>query len=131
MQDYNNTPHSGIKGYTPNEVYDDMDLQLKFLRESRRYNKNIRAKNRDSELKVGDKVRVLDRKTSNIQKSKRFSDEVYTIRKKNPYSYEIDAADELGNISTKRFKDYELLNVKDQNPSYAKQNEKYFRELGR
>lgn len=131
VQDYNNTPHSGIKGYTPNEVYDDMDLQLKFLRESRRYNKNIRAKNRDSELKVGDKVRVLDRKTSNIQKSKRFSDEVYTIRKKNPYSYEIDAADELGNISTKRFKDYELLNVKDQNPSYAKQNEKYFRELGR
>lgn len=131
VKDYNNTPHSGIKGYTPNELFADMDLQLKFLRESRIYNRNLKRKKADETLKVGDTVRVMDRTTSKLDKSHRLSDEVYTIKRKNPFSYEVDTKDEYGRVITKRLKDYEILPTKNPLPSYGKLNEKYFRSIGR
>lgn len=116
ITDYNNKPHSSLREYTPNEVYNSPQLQKRMLVESVRFNWNNKEKIKKMHkvtFEVGDLVR-FDERRKKLDKATFWSDQVYRIIKKNHYSYILGDAD--GNfvqgVTNQRFKHYELQLVR-------------------
>lgn len=108
IKTYNDTPHSGIKNNTPNEVYDDEDF-AKAINDAKANENTKEFKKVD--LDVGDKVRaMLGKKTFEKEKQK-FSTELYTII--DIVGYKFQLTDEDGKVLKRLYRPIELQKVKN------------------
>jgi hypothetical protein len=83
---YNDTPHSGLKENTPNEVYDDYDYSMKLYEAQTKQNEKM---NDTVSLKVGDRVRALLGKGIFEKEKAKFSTQIYTIEEQVGYRFSL------------------------------------------
>ena len=103
---YNDSPHRGIQGKTPNEMWDNIKEQekrnvLDTMSNDKTFNKLT--------LGIGDDVRVLENKGKFDKGNAQFSQEIYEIHDRVGYSYKVKDAD--GTVKRRRYKPHELLAV--------------------
>ena len=103
---YNDSPHRGINGKTPNQMWDDIKEQEKrnvidTMRNDKIFNKLT--------LSIGDDVRVLENKDKFDKGNAQFSQEIYEIHDRVGYSYKVK--DSEGSVKRRRYKPHELLAV--------------------
>jgi hypothetical protein len=103
---YNDSPHRGIKGKTPNEMWDNIKEQQKrniidTMSNDKTFNKLT--------LGIGDDVRVLENKDKFDKGNAQFSQEIYEIHDRVGYSYKVK--DTEGTVKRRRYKPHELLPV--------------------
>ncbi len=103
---YNDSPHRGINGKTPNQMWDDIKEQEKryvidTMRNDKIFNK--------LSLGIGDDVRVLENKDKFDKGNAQFSQEIYEIHDRIGYSYKVK--DDEGTVKRRRYKPHELLVV--------------------
>ncbi len=103
---YNDSPHRGIQGKTPNQVWDNTKEQekrniIETMSNDRIFNKLT--------LAIGDNVRVLENKDKFDKGNTQFSKEIYEIHDRVGYSYKVK--DSEGSVKRRRYKPHELLVV--------------------
>ena len=103
---YNDTPNSGIKDMTPNEVFDDQDYMEGLHKGQKAYNKKVSD---TFDFEVGDHVRAMLGKGTFEKEKQRFSSEIYTIVEQDGYKYILK--DGEGNAVKRRYRPSELLKV--------------------
>jgi hypothetical protein len=89
---YNDTPHSGLKESTPNEVFEDYDYCLKLYEAQKKFNQKVDSK---VPFKIGDKVRVLVQKKTFEKEKAPFSTDIYTIEYKVNFRYKLSGLNRL------------------------------------
>jgi hypothetical protein len=114
---YNDSPHRGIQGKTPNQMWDNTKEQEK--RNIIETMSNDRIFNKLS-LTIGDNVRVLESKDKFDKGNAQFSKEIYEIHVRVGYSYKVKDAE--GSVKRRRYKPHELLVVKKINKRRYKFN---------
>jgi hypothetical protein len=103
---YNDTPNSGIKDMTPNEVFED-DLYMEGLHKGQlKYNEDV---NESFDIEPGDRVRAMLGKGTFEKEKQKFSSEIYTIVKQIGYKFELVGED--GKIVKRKYRASELLKV--------------------
>jgi len=103
---YNDTPNSGIKDMTPNEVFED-DLYMEGLHKGQlKYNEDV---NESFDIEAGDRVRAMLGKGTFEKEKQKFSSEIYTIVKQIGYKFELVGED--GKIIKRKYRASELLKV--------------------
>ena len=106
VDNYNDTPHTSLKNKTPDDLWGDEKLQLKYFNKLTDYNEDL---SNDIDLDVGDDVRKrvdrgrFDKETAN------FSSEIYVIYEKVGNKYVIVSED--GVIQPRKYKYFELKAV--------------------
>uniref|UniRef100_A0A6C0EIP7 Integrase catalytic domain-containing protein n=1 Tax=viral metagenome TaxID=1070528 RepID=A0A6C0EIP7_9ZZZZ len=104
LDNYNNTQHSGINNNTPNEAFNNPDIQIEYRKEALEHNHNIYN---NINLKIGDTIRAIKtNKTIFDKEGINFSKKIYTIDDIKGLKYIIK--DEDGNIKKKLYKAHEL-----------------------
>jgi hypothetical protein len=103
---YNDTPHEGLKGDTPNEAFDDFDFLVGKNKGESKYNARTF---KGYKLKAGDRVRVMIGKHVFEKQKARFSTELYTIAGREGYYFVL--TDEQGKAVKRRYRAGELLKV--------------------
>ena len=103
---YNDSPHRGIKGKTPNQVWNDTNEQN--IQNMKDTINNDRLFNKLT-LGIGDTVRVLENKNKFDKGSAQFSKELYEVHDRIGYSFKVKDSD--GNVKRRRYKPHELLQV--------------------
>ena len=103
---YNDSPHRGIQGKTPNQMWNNTKEQekrniIETMSNDRIFNKLT--------LGIGDNVRVLENKDKFDKGNAQFSKEIYEIHDRVGYSYKVK--DSEGSVKRRRFKPHELLVV--------------------
>ena len=110
IDNYNTTPHSSLPDEaTPNEVSKDNVLITSVMNENARVNKQV---DKDINIQVGDKVRVVEGKGVFEKQKATFSKDVRTIEEKIGKRYKVSGLKRL-------YKYYELL-VVDENKIVGK-----------
>ena len=102
---YNDSPHRGIKGKTPNEMWDNIKEQKRNVIDTMSNDKTFNKLT----LGIGDDVRVLENKDKFDKGNAQFSQEIYEIHDRVGYSYKVKDAD--GTVKRRRYKPHELLPV--------------------
>jgi hypothetical protein len=105
---YNDTPHRGLKGKTPNQVWGNKTEQEKRNMRDTMYNDMIFNK---LSLGTGDDVRVLEGKGRFQKGNAKFSTEVFEIYDRVGYSYRVKNAE--GKTQPRRYKPNELQPVQN------------------
>jgi hypothetical protein len=109
---YNDSPHRGIQGKTPNQMWDNTKEQekrniIETMSNDRIFNKLT--------LGIGDNVRVLENKDKFDKGNAQFSKEIYEIvceiHDRVGYSYKVKDAE--GSVKRRRYKPHELLVVEN------------------
>jgi len=103
---YNDSPHRGIGGKTPNQMWSNTKEQEKRNIVETMANDKIFNK---LPLAIGDDVRVLENKDKFDKGNAQFSQEIYEIHDRVGYSYKVKDAE--GNVKRRRYKPHELLVV--------------------
>jgi hypothetical protein len=103
---YNDSPHRGIQGKTPNQMWDNTKEQEKRNIVETMSNDKIFNK---LPLGIGDDVRVLENKDKFDKGNAQFSQEIYEIHDRVGYSYKVKDAE--GSVKRRRYKPHELLVV--------------------
>jgi hypothetical protein len=85
---YNNTEHSGVKGYTPNEVFDDRDYLEAKYRGEKRYNEKVFDKVLQK-IQVGSRVRILNNRKTFQKEGPAYSKKVYIVVSIKGYRFEL------------------------------------------
>ncbi len=103
---YNDSPHRGIQGKTPNQMWNNTKEEekrniLETMSNDRIFNKLT--------LGIGDNVRVLENKDKFDKGNTQFSKEIYEIHDRVGYSYKVKDAE--GSVKRRRYKPHELLVV--------------------
>ena len=106
VDNYNDTPHSSLKNKTPDYLWDDRKLQLKYYDKLSRHNKDLTD---DIDLDVGDDVRKRVDKGRFDKETAKFSSEIYIIYAKVGNKYVIVSED--GVIQPRKYKYFELKAV--------------------
>ena len=106
VDNYNDTPHSSLKNKTPDYLWDDRKLQLKYYDKLSRHNKDLTD---DIDLSVGDDVRKRVDKGRFDKETAKFSSEIYIIYAKVGNKYVIVSED--GVIQPRKYKYFELKAV--------------------
>jgi hypothetical protein len=106
MNLYNDSPHRGIQGKTPNQMWSNTKEQekrniIETMSNDRIFNKLT--------LTIGDNVRVLENKDKFDKGNAQFSKEIYEIHDRVGYSYKVK--DDEGSVKRRRYKPHELLVV--------------------
>jgi hypothetical protein len=73
VSNYNNSPHSSLSNIAPNEVKNNIPLILELNKRKSLKNDTI------SDVKVGDKVRIIDRTFFQKGTEGKYSDKVFTV----------------------------------------------------
>lgn len=102
LDNYNNTIHSTINN-TPNEAFNNRDIQLENRMKGLQHNKEIYYRNN---LNIGQTVRAIKSKDIFDKEKPRFSKKIYTIHDIKGLKYIIK--DGEGNIKKKLYKAHEL-----------------------
>ena len=105
---YNDSPHRGISGKTPNQMWDNTKEQEKRNIIDTMSNDKIFNK---LPLGIGDDVRVLENKDKFDKGNAQFSQEIYEIHDRIGYSYKVKDAE--GSVKRRRYKPHELLVVEN------------------
>ncbi len=105
---YNGNNKDGIKGMTPNEVFDDPDYSLALYKNQKEENKKEFKK---FPIDIGDTVRIMKGKTKFSKEAQRFSSELYIVNNIEGYKYVVEDL-ELNKLK-RRYKPNELYKVKD------------------
>jgi len=100
---YNDSPHRGLKGKTPNESWSNIHEQKNRNIQETIYNDSI-FNALDTE--IGDAVRVLETKGQFDKGSTKFSKDVYEVNERVGYSYKVKDSD--GTVKRRRYKPNEL-----------------------
>jgi hypothetical protein len=100
---YNDSPHRGLKGKTPNQAWGDVKEQEKRNMKETMYNDMVFNK---LSLGTGDDVRVLERKGRFDKGNAKFSKDVFEIHDRVGYSYKVKDSD--GDVKRRRYKPNEL-----------------------
>jgi hypothetical protein len=103
---YNDTPHRGLKGKTPNQAWGNTKEQEKKNMIETMYNDKIFNK---MNFGTGDLVRVLLGRGRFEKGSAKFSTDIYEIHERKGYTYTVKDAD--GDIKKRRYKPNELQPV--------------------
>jgi hypothetical protein len=103
---YNDSPHRGIKGKTPNQVWNDTNEQN--IQNMKDTISNDKLFNKLT-IGIGDTVRVLENKNKFDKGSAQFSKELYEVHDRIGYSFKVKDSD--GNVKRRRYKPHELLQV--------------------
>ena len=103
---YNDTPHTGLKGKTPNQMWGDVKAQESRNMKETMYNDMVFNK---LSLGTGDDVRVLEPRTKFQKGSAKFSQDVFEIYDRVGYSYKVKDGD--GDVKKRRYKPNELQAV--------------------
>ena len=103
---YNDSPHRGIKGKTPNQVWNDTKEQN--IQNMKDTINNDKLFNKLT-LAIGDTVRVLENKDKFDKGSAQFSKELYEVHDRIGYSFKVKDSD--GNVKRRRYKPHELIQV--------------------
>lgn len=105
---YNNTPNTGIKNMTPNEVFDDT-MYMEGLSESQKIQNE--EMNDHIKINIGDKVRVMVGKGIFEKEKAQFSIDTYTVE--NQQGYRFILKNEQGNLIKKLYRPNEILVIKE------------------
>jgi hypothetical protein len=105
---YNDSPHRGLKGKTPNESWVNINEQKDRNREETIYNDRIFNR---LDTEIGDAVRVLETKGQFDKGSNKFSKDVYEINERVGYSYKVKDSD--GTVKRRRYKPNELQTIEN------------------
>ena len=105
---YNDSPHRGIQGKTPNQMWDNTKEQekrniIETMSNDKIFNKLT--------IGIGDDVRVLENKDKFDKGNAQFSKEIYEIHDRVGYSYKVKDSD--GTVKRRRYKPHELLVVEN------------------
>lgn len=104
IDNYNDTPHSSLPDEaTPNEVSKSKVLITSVMNENARVNRKV---DKDIDINVGDKVRVVEGKGVFEKQKATFSRDIYTVEEKIGKRYKVSGLKRL-------YKHYELLVVDD------------------
>lgn len=106
IEQYNDTPNSGMKDMTPDEIYDD-DLYMEKLHEAR--SKKNKETFKSFGFSIGDKVRVLTNRKQFEKEKASYSTEIYTIEAQQGYKYILKGED--GKFARRMYKPNELQKV--------------------
>jgi hypothetical protein len=103
---YNDSPHRGIQGKTPNQMWDNTKEEekrniLETLSNEKIFNK--------LSLAIGDNVHVLEIKDKFDKGNAQFSKEIHEIHDRVGYSYKVK--DTEGSVKRRRYKPHELVVV--------------------
>jgi hypothetical protein len=104
---YNDSPNSGLKGSTPNEVFDDRDYSEILYKNQKKYNQKI---NDSLSIKTGDTVRAIVGKGIFEKEKARFSLDLYTVMGQEGYRFILK--DEKGQQVKRKYRPSELKVVK-------------------
>lgn len=105
LKNYNNRPHRGLDGKTPNEMEDDEEAQETMRAAKNAHNQRTLA--RTGQFKSGDLVRVREPLDVLEKGRPRYSDEVYTVEELRGLSYRL--RNEKGNLIRRAYRPYELV----------------------
>jgi hypothetical protein len=109
IKNYNDTPISFVVGWkTPDEIYENEDLQRQIIDKAEEYNNKIR---KEQFLDIGDRVRVLKPKNKLEKEKQYFSKQIYVIVERVGNRYRISNRD-TQEILQRVFKFYELYKKK-------------------
>ena len=103
---YNDSPHRGLKGKTPNESWINVNEQKS--RNIQETSNNDRIFNA-LDAAIGDAVRVLETKGQFDKGSTKFSKELYEVHDRIGYSFKVKDSD--GNVKRRRYKPSELQTI--------------------
>ena len=106
VENYNETPHSGINNKTPDDVYANEEYQKTYYRKAMEHNAKLQNK---IDLEIGDYVRKAVGKTKFEKEKQTFSKELYVIFDIDGYKYKI--MDTSGHLLGGRFKYVELQKI--------------------
>jgi hypothetical protein len=105
---YNDTPHSSLKGSTPNEVYDDYSFMMGLYQATRDHN---RLENEKIDLDVGDTVRAMLGKEGFEKEKQRFSTKLFKVAEQVGYRFRL--IDEDGKDVKRLYRPGELLKIEE------------------
>ena len=105
---YNDSPHRGLKGKTPNESWVNINEQKDRNREETIYNDRIFNR---LDTAIGDAVRVLETKGQFDKGSAKFSKDIYEVNERVGYSYKVKDSD--GTVKRRRYKPNELQTIEN------------------
>ena len=100
---YNGTPHGGLRGGTPDEAWDKRHDAETDSRQEALLRENAAL---DTNVKVGDTVRIYLLKPTFGKETARFSRELYTVSGREGYKWRVRNAD--GKLLKRKFKGVEL-----------------------
>lgn len=103
---YNTTPHSSLKGHTPDDAYRDIKLQAKLYKEGQTHNAQL---TKSIDLDIGDYVRKSLDKNKFEKEKQTYSKTVYAIHDILGKKYVL--MDENGNIDDRHYKYSQLLKI--------------------
>lgn len=103
---YNTTPHSSLKGHTPDYAYKDIKLQAKLYKEGQTHNAQL---TKSIDLDIGDYVRKSLDKSKFEKEKQSYSKTVYVIHDIVGKKYVL--MDENGNIDERHYKYSQLLKI--------------------
>lgn len=103
IEAYNDTPHSGLKGSTPNDVYDDEDYLIGLYDAQKKRNAKVFNK---IKFNIGDIVRIMLGKMTFEKEKQKFSSELYTVIRQEGYRFVL--IDENGEEVKRRYRPIEL-----------------------
>jgi hypothetical protein len=103
---YNNTPNVSIENYTPNQAFDDKNIRYQLYMKKINYNLHL---NDDSDLNVGDKVRIFEKQGIFGKETAQFSKDIYTIQSEDGAKFKVMNKD--GQIQKRLFKPAELQKI--------------------
>ena len=106
VENYNDTPHSGISNKTPDDVYADEKYQKEYYEKALSHNASLQKK---IDLEIGDYVRKSITKTKFEKEKQTFSKEIYVIYDIDGYKYRL--MDMNGHLVSGRFKYVELQKI--------------------
>jgi hypothetical protein len=105
---YNNMPHSGIGGQTPNEVYDSNELTGEQYLNGMKHNGKVQVN-----IPIGSNVRIVLKKGKYDKESNRWSTEIYKVVEQVSQKYILEDAN--GNKEKRKFKSFELQVINPKN----------------
>lgn len=103
---YNTTPHSSLKGNTPEDAYTDMKLQAKLYKEAHKANAEL---SKGIDLDIGDYVRKSLDKSKFEKEKQTFTKTIYIIHDIIGNKYLL--MDESGEVDDRLYKYSQLLKV--------------------
>lgn len=103
---YNDTGHTGIENYTPNEAFNSKDIRYYLYMKALNFNASL---NDIKGLEVGDTVRIYEMPSLFEKETARFSKDIYTIATEDGLKYRV--MDKDGVVGRRQFKPAELQKV--------------------
>jgi len=114
IDNYNNTQHRSLYGYTPIQVFNSKDLRYKVMNDTLQINKNIFEKLDNTDpIRINDTVRIFEEKGQFTKERPNFSKELYTVVEIKGNKYKVANNNKI--VLKRNFKLQEIQKLNEKN----------------